>query len=218
MRYGLAYTLISRTTAFLYRTLLHCKRAELDYIFGLLKNKKNKKIIDYGCNEGYLTNAIKKMNPMNEVCGADINEYALKSAKKRYKGIKFYKTDNVSFKKKRFDIAVISHVLEHIKEREKFMEELSQILSENNEIIIAVPQERIRGDATALTLLYNCIKLNFENPHVDKLDYNDIKDLLSKKGYKINDKIYSNYLPPFKSKKRKIHSWSLVVHASRILD
>ena len=56
MKYGLSYTLITRTTGFLARTIFHHRRTELNYISDLLKDKKNIRILDYGCNTGYLLN------------------------------------------------------------------------------------------------------------------------------------------------------------------
>jgi 2-polyprenyl-3-methyl-5-hydroxy-6-metoxy-1,4-benzoquinol methylase len=214
MKYGLGYALFYNVIAFLARTIFHAKRAEIKYMLDLLKKEKRKKILDFGCNLGHLTSMIKKAAPGSEVYGADINDFALKCARKKHKCIKFYEINNKFLENNKFDIIVVSHVLEHIKKRKEFMKNLSKILSDNGKIIIAIPQERVKGDVAIVQLFYNFMKLRFKNPHVVKLYYNDLEDLFNKIGFKIDEKIYTNFIFP-KSKTRKFYSFSLVVFASR---
>lgn len=183
-------------------------------MLNLLGSVKGKRILDYGCNSGYFTNMIYKKCPNNTVCGADINPYAVRAATKRFKHLTFYMVDNDFFKKHTFDIIVISHVLEHIVERETFMKNLATILADDGRLIIAIPQERIRGDATVFQIMFNACRFKFENPHVVKLYYENLEELLTTIGLKIDDHTYTNYLYPFKSNSLLFHAWSLVVLAS----
>ena len=214
MKYGLGYALVTNVTTFLARTLFHAKRAEIKYILSLLEKEEGKKILDFGCNLGHLTIMIKKAAPKNEVCGTDINDFALKCARRKHKHIKFCEINNKFLKNNKFDIIIVSHVLEHIKKREEFMKNLSKLLSDNGKLIMAVPQERVRGDVNLVHLFYNFVRLRFKNPHVVKLYYNDLEYLFNKEGLRIDDSIYTNFIFP-KSKKRKFYSFSLVVSASR---
>jgi 2-polyprenyl-3-methyl-5-hydroxy-6-metoxy-1,4-benzoquinol methylase len=214
MKYGLGYALVTNVTTFLARTMFHAKRAEIKYILRLLEKEEGKKILDFGCNLGHLTSMIKKAAPKNEVCGADINDFALKCARRKYKHIKFYDINNKFFRENKFDIIVVSHVLEHIKKREEFMQNLSELLSDNGKIIMAIPQERVRGDANLVHMFYNFMRLRFQNPHVVKLYYNDLEKLFDEVGFKIDDYIYTNYIFP-KSRTRKFYSFSLIVSVSR---
>ncbi|MBW2981864.1 class I SAM-dependent methyltransferase, partial [Candidatus Woesearchaeota archaeon] len=187
MKYGVGYALLHNVTTFLARILFHAKRAEIKYILNLLEKEKDKKILDFGCNLGHLTNMIKKTAIKSKIYGADINDYALRCARRKYNHIKFYKINSKFLKKNKFDIIIISHVLEHVKKREKFMRNLSGLLSNNGKIIMAIPQERIRGDSTFVHLFYNFMRLRFENPHVVRLYYNDLKKLFDKIDLKIDD-------------------------------
>ncbi len=214
MKYGLGYALVTNITAFLSRTMFHAKRAEIKYILNLLEKEEGKKILDFGCNLGHLTNMIKKTAPENEVYGADINDFALKCARKKHKHIKFHEINNEFIENNKFDIIIVSHVLEHIKKRDEFMKNLSKLLSANGKIIMAVPQERVRGDANLVHIFYNFVRLRFQNPHVVKLYYNDLEKLFGEVGFKIDEHIYTNYIFP-KSKTKKFYSFSLVVSASR---
>lgn len=218
MKYGLGYTLITRTIGFLARTILSYRKTELNYIVDLLKDKKNIRILDYGCNTAYLLNIIRNKYPSKnfDLCGADINEYALKYAKKKYKDFKFFDINDRFFDKSKFDVIIVSHVLEHVHDRNKFIANLKKILEKNGTLIIAIPQERIRGDCTLVQLLYNLARFRFENPHVVKMDYQDLNELLANNGLHIKEHIYTHFLYPFKSDKRRVDSWSLVAEIKSV--
>lgn len=214
MNYGNGYYITTRIVSFLARAVFGFRRTELNHMLGFIENDGSK-VLDFGCNSGYFAALIKKRRPSCKVCGADINEFALKYARKNHKDIRFYKADGNFFKNKKFDVIVLSHVLEHICERDAFIRKLTDILSENGKLIIAVPQERIRGDTNLFQIMFNVCCGRFSNPHVVNLRYDSIKELLDKPSLKIIDKIYTNSFAfiPFKSKSKNIFSWSLVVAA-----
>lgn len=215
MKYGLSYTLITRTTGFLARTILHYRKTELNHINGLLTNKEKLRVLDYGCNSGYFLNIIAQKYPSSnfDLCGADINQYALNYARKKYPNFTFFEINNEFFNQERFDVIILSHVLEHIKDRDSFFMNFKRLLKKEGTLIIAIPQERIRGDCTIIQLLYNYLRLRFENPHVVKLNYSDLEELLGKNGFCIQEPVYTHFLYPFKSDHRRLDSWSLVVEA-----
>lgn len=212
MKYGLSYTLITRTTGFLARTIFYYRRTELNYICDLLKDKKGIRILDYGCNTGYFLSIIHDKYPLKkfDLCGADINQYALKYARKKHKDFTFFNIDKNLFDKEKFDVIILSHVLEHVKNRDLLIANLKNLLKKNGELIIAIPQERIRGDCSLIQWSYNIITFRFENPHVVKINYPDLNELLNNNGLCIKKYVYTHFLYPFKSDKRRIDSWSLV--------
>lgn len=218
MKYGLGYTLITRTTGFLARTILYYRKTELNYIINLLKSKNNIRILDYGCNTAYLLNVIKnKYSSKNlDLCGADINEYALKYARKKYKDFTFFNINDEFFNKEKFDVIIVSHVLEHIHDRDKFIANLTKLMKKNGTLIIAIPQERIMGDCTIVQLLYNFARLRFENPHVVNMKYQDLNKLLADNELHIKEYTYTHFFYPFKSDKRRADSWSLVTEIKSI--
>lgn len=213
MKYGLSYTLITRVTGFLARTMFVFRRTELKQVCEILEEEKGKRILDYGCNTGFLLKMINKNCPSNELCGADINPYALRYARKKYPNFSFFKINDSFFEKEKFDVVIVSHVLEHVHERDNFLSNLNKILKKGGKLIVLVPQERVRGDATIFQLAYNFMCFRFVNPHVVKLDYQDLEILLNRHGFKINSHVYTNYFFPRKSKDKKFYSWSLVVEA-----
>src|SRR3989338_4332974 len=159
MKYGLGYSLITRTTGFLARTVLYYRKTELNHIINLLRDKENIRILDYGCNTAYLLNIIKNKYPSKnlELCGADINPYALKYARKKYKYFTFFNINDIFFDKEKFDVIILSHVLEHIHDRDKCIANLKRLMRKNSTLIIAIPQQRIRGDCTLFQLFYNLV-------------------------------------------------------------
>lgn len=211
MKYGLSYTLIRRITGWWKRKLLP-KAIEINIICSFLDKKVNSRILDYGCDTGFLLDIIRKKHPSKnfEFCGADINEYALNYARQKYRDFTFFSIDNKLFDNEKFDIIILSHVLEHIHDRDGFVKNLKKLLNKDGTLIIAIPQERIRGDCTTIELLYNVIKCSFENPHVVKINYRDLNELLANNGLHIKEHVYTHFFYPFKSDKRRIDSCSLI--------
>jgi len=215
MKYGKGYAYCHNTINAVARTFYY-KKNELSIIKSLLVNKKNKKILDLGCNLGHYTNLYQTWAKDSQVIGADINKEALKIAKEKHQKLKFYQLNNSFYKKNKFDVIVISHVLEHVKEGDEFLTKISSLLNKDGEIIISVPQERIRGDASIFQYLYNMLRFRFENPHVVKINLRKLNNMMFKKGFTFINKKYSNFFYPFKSDNKRIHAWSLVASYKKL--
>jgi len=185
----------------------------LDIIKQSFKDLDNERILDYGCNTGYFLNSIQKTYPEKHLslCGADINPHALNYARKKYKNCTFFEITNDFFSKEQFDIIILSHVLEHVADTNSLIEGLKRLLKNNGKLIIAVPQERIRGDCTIVQLLYNWIRWRFENPHLVNYSYTDLEKLLNEHQLYIKHHRFTHFFYPFQSNKRRLDSWSLVV-------
>lgn len=210
MKYGLSYTLITGFTGFLSRTILHFRKTEIDYMVEYVKKISNKNVLDYGCNTGYLLKMMSEKSPNNTYFGADINPHALNTAKRRNPEFTFFSISEASKYPEKFDVVILSHVLEHVLGGKKMLNDISALLKKDGTLIIAIPQERIRGDATIFQYLYNVLRFRFKNPHVIKYDYDGLEKLLKSVGFVISEFTYTHYLFPFKSQKRRPDSWSLV--------
>ena len=214
MKYGFGYALFATFTALLSRTILYFRKNEIDYVLNIIKNDGSK-ILDFGCNTGWYTKIIKKRNSKCKVYGADINKFAIKYASLKYKDVKFFYIDKNFYQNKRFDIIILSHILEHVKNPNELIRNIINLLNKKGKLIIVIPQDRIRGDSAIFHFLFNLICLKFENPHVIKLKYKDCKNILTKSGLTITDYIYINYFPPFKTNTKKFYTWSLVITATK---
>ncbi len=210
MKYGLSYTLITGLTGFISRTIFYFRRNEVKFIVDYVTKLNNKKVLDYGCNTGYLINTCSKKNYSNQYYGVDINPFALERARNKYSHNTFYNVEDFLNSNEKYDVITCSHVLEHIHDREKVIQQFKDHLNDNGLIILAIPQERIRGDATIFQIIYNLLRFRFENPHVVKINLQQLNELMDTINFKLQDKIYTNYFFPFKSKSLRLDSWSLV--------
>ena len=76
-------------------------------IFDIYRLKDNAKILQIGCDKGFLLQDIKKIFPKSKVRGIEISDYAIKSASKKIK--KFIKKSSfyeLPFKKNEFDFVI----------------------------------------------------------------------------------------------------------------
>lgn len=109
--------------------------------------KKNDKLLDLGCGEGFFINLL----PNNiEAYGIDISKEALKRANKILEGrkrtfIKYGDAYKTEFDDEYFNIVACSEVLEHVPEPKKIMAEIHRILKNDGIAVISVPdEERIK--------------------------------------------------------------------------
>lgn len=219
MKYGAVYTSITRNTCKFSRTIWPFRATELDYVVEELKNKKPTRVLDYGCNDGHFTRRIAD-EVGGVVEGADINDHALAFARETHPEITFTRISDEFSKEHQgaYDAIVMLHVLEHIKNRQEVLTDIRKLLSQDGVLIIAVPQERIRGDATVPQLFWNVCTGVFENPHVVSFDYEQLVAELREAGFTVRDHMYTHYRTPKTGKKRRWDSWSLVVSARQSLE
>ena len=75
------------------------------------------RVLDYGCNDGWVSREVNRCKPRCEVSGADINPAALKTARRRGGGVEYFDARNGELNGKTFDVVILSHVLEHVHAR-----------------------------------------------------------------------------------------------------
>jgi ubiquinone/menaquinone biosynthesis C-methylase UbiE len=139
------------------------------------KNIKEKTIfLDVGCGAGYyLDKAEKELNC--EVYGIDprpgehgVGRYIeLKSNNKIIQGF----AENLPFESNKFDVILCSHVLEHVSDENKSLQEIMRVLKEDGVLIIGMP--------TASMGIIALISHYIFTTHVNILFF--IKDLFTKK-------------------------------------
>lgn len=122
------------------KTILHSvynlvKRQMFKTKFGLIKNhsKDINTVLDFGCGTGEFVNYLKS----KEINAEGIEPNAVAFQKARHKGIKVYK--NILEVEKKFDAITLFHVLEHVDNYNKTLEELISKLNSDGLLLIAVP-------------------------------------------------------------------------------
>jgi len=99
---------------------------------------KNGKILDVGCGTG---NFLRKMKKYNMKCyGIEPNDFDKKNAKKHKLNIFHGTLTQAKYPDNYFDVITINHVLEHVNNPTRTLEELRRILKPNGTLIITVPQ------------------------------------------------------------------------------
>lgn len=115
------------------------KNAILNFI-----NIEKPVILDIGCSDGQMGEIIKKEKDAI-VFGVDISESAISEAKSKIDDAYILNIEEEilkwpeEIKNQKYDYIIISEVLEHIVEPEKFLEKLKEVIQKNTEIIITVP-------------------------------------------------------------------------------
>lgn len=123
-------------------------RIVISVLKGVINNRKNLRILDYGCGVG--TVAIHLASKGNYITGVDISKKAINSANESatflglQKLAKFY-TLPLGIKKiakKKFDLIICIEVIEHIKEDKKLIKLLSGHLKRTGVLVVSTPSDR----------------------------------------------------------------------------
>jgi len=96
------------------------------------------KILDVGCSTGYLLSTLKKFGYTN-LSGIEPSSKCQKIAKKKY-GLNIISTTLAEFKSlEKYDLVIISMVLEHLVKLKESIRKIKSLLNENGYVYIVVP-------------------------------------------------------------------------------
>ena len=213
--YDSFYSKLMDLSVWICTNILRVGKYENESIIKFAAADEKSNVLDYGCNTGRHASNVKQAYGYN-VMGADINTTAIAACER--KGIKAEVITKEFFEKYSsfFDIIINSHVLEHVDDPKDFLVNIRGLLKDEGTFVIAIPQERIRGDITPLQILYFLIRLKFENPHKYKFSKDQLFMLLKEVGFVPEEHNFCNFIPPFLTKDRKyIRSRSLVVKCTK---
>lgn len=109
------------------------------HILGLLKGK----LLDVGCGAGSLTGWLKKHKKSLDVYGVDFSKSAIKIARKRFASIHFLACNiyKLPFTENYFDSVVMSHVLEHLENPGRALDEICRVIKKNGIFFSITPME-----------------------------------------------------------------------------
>lgn len=108
-------------------------------ILGIVSHYSGKRILDVGCATGYLGEKLK--NRGNYVVGLDISPLAVDQAKKRLDEAFVYNlgSDETFPTKEKFDLIIMSEVVEHLFSPKKAINRLKHQLKPGGELLISTP-------------------------------------------------------------------------------
>ena len=110
---------------------------------------KGKKILDIACGSGYGAKILADFGA-EEVTAVDIDKDVIQKAKKNFpkENIKYTVGDclDTGFENKKFDIIVSFETIEHLKNQDKYLEEMKRIVKDDGLVVISTPNREIFGN------------------------------------------------------------------------
>lgn len=155
-------------------------KAKREIVLSILDKivKENSKIIDLGCGCGLM---LSKLSRYGEVAGVDFSEEAIEYCRASFSGT-LYQGDLESITlSEKYNYAVMLDVLEHIKDEERALINIRNILQKGGKLIITVPADiRLWSKHDE-----NCM-------HYRRYDLKELESVLLKCGYSVNYISYYN--------------------------
>ena len=148
-------------------------------ILDMLKPEANDRILEIGCNTGWLVRKI--MDYSKDVVGIDVNSAGIEIA--NMPNLICMDAANMGFSDNSFDKIVCLHTLEHVQEINKAFEEMSRVLKPSGIIILIYPFEIIRGMCAIGGALAMCSSvLKARELHLNKFSPRKISKIIAGNG------------------------------------
>ena len=144
---------------------------------------KNKDICEIGAFDGLLLSLFKKNN--NNVFGYELNDDARVYAKKKYD---IDLKENFLESKSKYDIIILSHVIEHFREPKEILIKIKSMLKENGFIYIEVPNSPMTNECS-----YNMLMRYLNTEHIVNFNMDNLIKFVESVDLKIVRSEYNNY-------------------------
>jgi 2-polyprenyl-3-methyl-5-hydroxy-6-metoxy-1,4-benzoquinol methylase len=169
------------------------------YIKKIIEKEKIKAMIDLGCGDGEIIQAVKKEFPLVKITGVDISPRRINGLKKKFPQENFYIKDicNTELKKK-FDFVHSSQVIEHVEDDNKMVKEIKRILSDKGVLFVSSVIK------TGPMIYKYRNESNFVLDPTHKREYKNQKEFLDL--FKEDFKLIKSWITPVK---RKFFSWNI---------
>ncbi len=165
----------------------------------VLRHKNRGRFLDIGCAVGFLLEEAR--NAGFEVEGIELNKKAAEIVRAKGFDVKTCSIGENSYRENIFDVVTLNHILEHIIELNKFLQDIKRILKKDGILVIGVPNH-----SSLIAKLYTTRWYGWGIPeHIWHFDRRSMNFLLSKNSFKVKELIQnSQYYAFSKSLKKNI--------------
>ena len=158
-------------------------------------------LLDIGCNDCAITNFLGNVNA--RYVGFDISKKALKRGEKKQRVL--CDACHLPVKDNTADVVICTEVIEHINDPKRLISEIARISKVSSKLLISTPNgESLFSKIQKLLPIKRFHDWRYIKSHFQVYDPTKLSNLLKCYGFKINRKIKSIALPPFKITKNKM--------------
>lgn len=150
---------------------------------------KNKKVCEIGAFDGLLLSIFKKNSC--DVYGYELNDNARAYAKNKYD---IDLKPNFLESKNKYDIIILSHVIEHFKDAKNVILKIKDMLNENGYIYIEVPNSPMANQCS-----YEMLIRYLSTEHIVNFNMSNLKMFAESAGLNVTECKYSNYSVSYKN-------------------
>lgn len=161
------------------------QKKRMQCFIDFMKDKKSCRILDIGCQGGDLCHDLSQNG--HEAYGVDVVEKLIAQARSRYSQCYFECADcekGLPFANNFFDIIWAGDIIEHIHFTDIFVNEMNRILKIGGFFVVSTPMHN-RLKNLIISLCYFEKHYNPEFPHLRFYTLNSLKNVLEKRGFKI---------------------------------
>lgn len=152
-----------------------------DFFVGNVSSEDN--VLDIGCGKGEVSYDVAKK--AKTVIGIDLNKESINKAQRNYKSPNLqYLVGDVTkeLPDKKFDVIILSNVLEHIEDRQKFLKEIKK---KTLKILVRVPM--INRDWTVLYKKKLGVEWRLDPTHFTEYTLESFKEEIANAGLQIQE-------------------------------
>ncbi|MBI4123109.1 MAG: methyltransferase domain-containing protein [Parcubacteria group bacterium] len=151
-------------------------KRHLQEVLKYLVPRREEKILEIGCGRGFVVRELQNVTP--DVYGIDLNPNSIEHGVTH--NLRVMNAERLEFDDATFDKLYSFHVIEHISNIKKALEEMDRVLRPGGRILLVYPAEPIRGlfsIPAAIILFKNPFRTR--DVHLHKLNPRRIQELIS---------------------------------------